>query len=452
MFWLWLLPACAPSPDRPNILLIVVDTLRADHLGCYGYQRATSPNLDRLAQDSIVFEDAVAPASFTQPSVATMLTGLTPPEHGVRRHPGALSEHCVTIAERLRGAGYRTGAFVSNALLAPRYGFAQGFDRFDAQGHRLAEATTGAAARWITEQRREPFFAYVHYIDPHFPYAAPVPEPRPFTVADGGGYAQLAKRFLAGTLPLDALWFAGEVQGSTLAAGRAEYDHEILYVDAAIQALLDRLHQLDLLERTWILVVGDHGEALGEHGLTFCHGFYTYQELLHVPLIVRPPGGCAGGRRATALVALTDIAPTILAAAGVNGSGELSGRSLLSPEPVRDRVVFSEGGPVYPPPGAAELLAVRGCRITVPGFAGKWLAATTARWQLLLVPTHGGPTFELYDRAQDPAELHDLYGERAGELRALREQLVRWRDSWPPETAPDAPDPNTRAALKELGY
>jgi arylsulfatase A-like enzyme len=170
-----------------------------------------------------------------------------------------------------------------------------------------------------------------------------------------------------------------------------------------------------------------------------------------VPLIVRPPGGVRGGARAPETVGLADLTPTMLAVAGLPIAAELPGQSLLGERP-RARLLFSEGGPVYPPPGQSELLAVPGCRLTVAGNRGKCVAATTADFRLVLFPTREGGTYELYDRRRDLGELHDVLGELPQEADRLRRSLDAWRSSWGPEREAGAIDDETRRALGELGY
>jgi arylsulfatase A-like enzyme len=234
-------------------------------------------------------------------------------------------------------------------------------------------------------------------------------------------------------------------------AGKAEYDHEVLYVDTWLGALVAELEKRRLLDHTLLIVVGDHGEALRDHGLTFCHGFYAYEELLHVPLLVRPPGGVARGERVPEMVGLADLAPTMLAAAGLPVPAELFGHDLLGARP-RERLLLSEGGPVYPPPGQKDLLLVPGCRLTVAGNRGKCVAATTADFRLVMFPTADGADCALYDRKRDRAELHDVQAEHPRETETLRRALDAWRASWGPEREPGALDDETRRALGELGY
>ncbi|MBA3297613.1 MAG: sulfatase, partial [Acidobacteria bacterium] len=275
----------AQLSSAPNILLITVDTLRADRLGAYGYAAARTPVLDRLATGGVRFADATAHAPLTYPSHVAILTGRYPGAFGVRLNGmDPLPASAVTLAERLKAAGYRTGAVIGSVVLDQSCGLSQGFDDYDdaiaaapratmamADLQRRASEITAAAGEWISGQQG-PWFLWAHYYDPHLPYSAP------------------AKYAAAAT-------------------GRP-YDAEIAYVDAEIGALLKRVDRT----RTAIVVTADHGEALGAHGEPD-HGFFLYDATLRVPLIVAAPG--LEPRVVREQVRSIDIAPTIAQLAGL---------------------------------------------------------------------------------------------------------------------------------------
>jgi choline-sulfatase len=281
-------PAPTPPASRPNVLLVTIDTLRADHVGCYGHAGAVTPTLDGLAARGVRFATAVAHVPLTGPSHACLLTGLTPLGHGFRDNGGfALPPAVKTAAEDFRQAGYRTAAFVSGFPLDRRFGFDRGFETYDdhlPKGNdrrrtpyveRLADATTDAVLRWLpapAAARAAPVFLWVHYYDPHAPYEPP---------------GDLAERFRA-----------------------APYDGEIAFVDTQFARLLRALAEKGALARTVVLATADHGESLGEHG-EGTHGLFVYDATLRVPWIVAGPG-IAAGRVADTVARSIDVLPTLL--------------------------------------------------------------------------------------------------------------------------------------------
>ena len=273
-----------------NILLVTLDTTRADHLGSYGWKRARTGEMDRLASEGVRFDKAFSPVPITLPAHTSLLTGLYPFATGVRNNGNFyLSDKVETIATVLRARGYRTAAFLSSFVLDRRYGLGRGFetydDRMDAQSEgggapdveveRRGDKTAAALDAWLTsyaQQKSAPFFAWLHLYDPHAPYAAPPPFREEF--AD------------------------------------APYDGEIAFCDAIVGQLVERLGELGLVDRTLVAITGDHGEGLGDHGES-AHGFFIYNSTLHVPLIFKLPA--AGARRQiTQAVSTVDVLPTIL--------------------------------------------------------------------------------------------------------------------------------------------
>jgi choline-sulfatase len=286
------------SPDRgpPNVLLVSIDTLRADHVGAYGARFASTPTLDSLSAGGVRFEWAIAPTPLTLPSHATLLTALDPPHHGVR-HNGIqrLTSQVETLAERLGAAGWTTGAVVGSLVLAEDTGLGRGFDHYDDQirthgehleGQRRAEEVNAAALGWL-ETAEQPFFLFVHYYDPHATY-----EPPP---------------------PFDS---------------RSEhpYDGEIAYVDAMLGQLLDGLREPGELERTLVVVTADHGESMGEHD-ELTHSYSIYDATQHVPLVMSGPGVPAG-RVVDGVVRTADVAPTLLAQLGLPAMAGVDGADL----------------------------------------------------------------------------------------------------------------------------
>ncbi len=345
---------------RPNVLLVSIDTLRADHVGAYGASFAETPTLDRLAAEGTRFARAVASSPLTLPSHAALLTGRHPHQIGVR-HNGMymLAPALETLPERLRDAGWATGAFVGSYVLAARFGLDQGFDRYDdatstglaapgGYAERGADAVSDAALAWL-ESAPRPFFLWTHYYDPHASYRPPAP---------------WAERF----------------------AGRP-YDGEIAWVDAQLARVVAALRSRGELERTLVVVTSDHGESLGEHG-ELTHGYLLYDAVLRVPLILRGPGVPAG-RVVDPLVRSVDVAPTVLAWLGREALPASAGRDLRPLWEGADRaerVAYSETLATELELGWSPLFSIR-----TEGF--RYVQA---------------PTPELYDVQADPVERENL--------------------------------------------
>lgn len=380
-------PASPPAPPahsaQPGVLLVVVDTLRADRLGCYGADRpGISPRIDALAASGQRFTHAISPAAWTVPAVASLLTGQHPEAHGVLRFRAGesigqdvLDPRFDTLAERFQAAGYRTGALLKTGVVSEDHGMAQGFDHFavvpgaTASG-RSAEELTDAALRWVAQNGGQPWFLYAHYMDPHTPYAAPPPRRYAPEGADGGhARVRAYKRGERTPTPADR------------AELLALYDEEVSYVDAQIGRLIDGLPAGTVLALT-----ADHGEQLGEHG-GWLHE-HLWEENVAVPLIFSGPGVVAGEVRGP--VSTVHVGATLLGLAGL--PGELGvGRSLASEGdrgPVRS--VYAEADAIWQ--GSNKRIA--DARLGAP---------------------------KVFDLGVDPGELVDLAGVRLDLARALAE-------------------------------
>ncbi len=401
----------AGSPP-PSILLVSVDTLRADRLGSYGHGPAATPVLDRLAARGLRFEQAATVAPLTLPAHASLLSGTFPAFHGVRDNGGFyLNDDVTTLAEVFRQGGYRTAGFVGAFVLDRRWGIAQGFehyfDDFDLSRYDMAAGLDAAqrpgsevvdrALAWIGDRGDEPFLAWVHLYDPHNPYTPPEP---------------YRSRFPA------------TLQGA--------YDGEVAATDAQIGRLLQSLDDRGRLDDTIVVVVGDHGESLGEHGEQQ-HGFFVYESVVRIPLILAGPQ--VPVRVVPEQVRIVDVMPTILELAGLAAPPAVQGVSLLPlarGEPL-ELLAFSETWYPRYHYGWSELSAVRDGRY-------KFIAA---------------PRRELYDTEADPGELHDL---SASNVRladaldsALREMAARIAVAATPQ-APRTVDPEVEERLRALGY
>jgi arylsulfatase A-like enzyme/Flp pilus assembly protein TadD len=395
------------SPEHPNVLLVTIDTLRADHLGCYGRAAAVTPAIDALAARGVRFATAIAHVPLTGPSHASILTGRTPLGHGFRDNGGyVLAAQVKTAAEDFGQAGYRTAAFVSAFPLDRRFGFDRGFETYDdhlPKGNdrrrtpyveRLADATTDAATRWLSAPAAAgaPFFLWVHYYDPHAPYEPP------------GG---LAERFRT-----------------------SPYDGEIAFVDAQLSRLLRTLEDKGTLARTLVLVTADHGEALGEHG-EGTHGLFVYDSTLKIPWIMAGPG-IGAGRVSTTVARGIDLLPTLLDYAGVPPRADLEGRSLRP---------AAEGHEMSDAPAYAESL--------YPEREFGWAplhAWRTARHKLIEAPRP-----ELYDLEVDAGEQTNKAADEPARVAELRRVLQSAVSRPAPSSAAEV-DPETAERLRALGY
>jgi arylsulfatase A-like enzyme/tetratricopeptide (TPR) repeat protein len=389
-------------PDAP-VVLISIDTLRADHLPLYGYKVGSTPNLDQLGREGIVFDAAYSHCPLTLPAHASMLTGLLPPRHGVRDNLGfRLSPEHRTLATRFRSSGLRTGGAISAYVLRGATRINQGFDFYDdgievqagteSAGNlqRDGSVAVDALSRWIRDQGRARFFAFLHLYEPHTPYDPP-PRHR--------NHALL-------------------------------YDGDISYADELVGRFLDGLKSRGVYERALIVLTSDHGEGLKDHGEEE-HGIFLYREAVHVPLIVRLPGGARAGTRVAGVVAQSDLAPTLLELAGVPADG-MDGTSLrasLDGKAPSGSFVYSET--FYPRYhfGWSELFAV-----------------TESRYRYIRAPRR-----ELFDAVGDPREVTNI--------AAQRESVVEGMERWlQPKLAggaapkPEEVPPDVREKLQALGY
>ena len=411
----------------PNVLLVSIDTLRADHVHAYGYPRATTPTIDRLAAEGVRFDVALAPAPWTLPSHMSLLTGLAPLRHGVLDDGMRLSADAVTLAEALRGAGYVTAGFVSAPYLEADYGFAQGFDSYDdysvspASEHlshravtspRLLAAVTRWIDQWELQAERRPFFLFVHMWDPHYDFIPPPPFDRRFdpdyTGSVSGDDFERGSAVHAGMDPRD------------LAHVIALYDGEIAWTDQHLGRILDRLRAAGELDRTLVVVTGDHGEEFFEHGVKG-HRQNLYDTALRVPLVMRLPDVVPSGVVVARQVRLLDVASTILGIIGLTppagfaaaaNEGEPPARDL---QPLFDRVADPAAGAAWP-----ELVAVG-------DLHGEVGSLRTEREKIILGSYKGTPIAKRFDLASDPGELHDLIGQDPASEAPLREALAHAR-------------------------
>lgn len=404
-------PTGLPRPGR--VILITVDTLRADHVGALGYRRDTTPYLDRMARDEAqLFTRAYASAPWTLPSVTSTFTSLPPPLHTVEDQNRRLAAGVPTLAGAFSAGGWRTAAFVTHIYVTSLFGLDQGFDEFFelnidwgfAEGQQLrAEALNAQVFPWLAAHRDEPFFLYLHYFDPHWDYDPPPPWDRAFTDPGYTGPADGTWSFLSQYLALDRPMPPEDLQRVI-----DLYDAEIKYTDHHLHALFSELRRLGMWEDTLLVLSADHGEEFKEHGSVH-HIRTLYEEMLHVPLLLRLPGGRPPSWPAQVhtRVRNLDIAPTLLTLAGLPLPSTFQGQDLLPllrGQPGEDRTHFAR--------------SLRH-RVDVVG-----LLAGPYKYIRRYAP--GQSREELYDLGADPAEQHDLAPARAAELAALRAQVERW--------------------------
>ena len=398
------------SPARAglNVVVVTLDTTRADRLGCYGFSGVATPNIDALAREAVVFDHATATVPLTFPSHSSMFTGLIPPHHGVRDNGGFfLDDARVTLAERLKSAGYATGAFIGAWVLESRWGLGQGFDRysdrFELNKYKVVSLGTVQkpgdevmtdALGWLDTVKSGRFFAWVHLYDPHAPYEPP---------------ETYASRY-----------------------PDKPYLGEIAYTDAVVGRLVSWLRDNGQLERTIVVVTADHGESLGDHGES-AHAYFIYGATTHVPFIVRTPWGLKG--RNASRVSGVDLMPTVLELVGLPPEPGLDGRSvaraLLDPQAALGHVAYSE---TYFPRYHFGWQHLRSLR--------------DERWTFV-----DAPEPELYDLAADPGETKNVFKANSARAEELRVRMERMAES-AGEKAPERQglDPDTLQRLAALGY
>jgi arylsulfatase A-like enzyme len=400
-------PGTVAAGNGWNVLLVTIDTLRADHLGCYGYRRPTSPRIDAFARRATVFDRAFTYWPKTRGSFVALLTGRTASRTGYGKTHPVLLDLNPTLASVLKAAGYETAAVVDNPNVAAGLGYAKGFDSYRETWEEKDLPTETERARAITDDgiRRlraadagRPLFLWLHYVNPHAPYTPPPPYDKAFLDEGARRGARLpVVAGLHGGIPKQ--WaVAGE---DRLAYYVAQYDGEIAAVDAEVGRLLDALAASAIKDKTLVVLTSDHGESLGEHDYYFDHGEDLFDPCLRIPLLVAAPG-TTGPRRADVLASTLDLVPTVLDAVKVSYPPDLAGESLL-------RVV--EGGPG---PRRERLFGQNDRNLS-----GSW----DARYKIVATPLAERNAYALYDRDADPAELRDLAGARPDELRLARREL-----------------------------
>jgi len=446
---------------RPNVLLITVDTLRPDHLGCYGYARRTSPNVDRLAARGVLFRQAITAAGRTVQSFPSILMGVYPMVHGLR-YEGQSYEALgsrPTLTGVLKRAGYASFA-VTQGL---NVGLHRDFDMYDptvyldpGTGRKVQVPTrndhdaTVKAARWLRARKGSaaPFFLWMRYEAPHWPYEAPAPFTEMFD-PDYRGAHTFNDEPRPGVERGDIVFGKTRLPAREVQHAVAHYDGEVAYSDQAIGDLLRVVEELGLLDRTIVVLTADHGESLGEHDYFFEHGAYLYDPTVRVPLIVSAPFAIPAGRVAESQARTIDILPTILDLAGLPVPEGIQGASLVA------RALGRASAPA--PPAYSESgrnFYRENPRQYVEGVAGKWRMIRTDRYKLILIPKSPGPIWELYDLAADPGETRNVLAAQPDAAAGLKRSLLEIvaADPLRDDRAEPPLPPELEDRLRSLGY
>jgi len=425
-----------------GVVVISIDTLRRDHLSLYGYRRKTTPTLDALAGEAVVFEDAVSTSSWTLPAHASLLTSLYPSAHGAVNLHARLLPGLSTLQGSLQKAGFFTQAMVTHLYLGAPYGFDEGFHRHRLYSDMRAKELSDRAIGFLRARGDDDYFLFLHYYDPHWHYDPPPPFQRTFDP----GYAGRAT----------GVWwnFKGETRQTLAAQDLAHivalYDGEIRYTDFEIERVFREMKRLELFQQSTIVMLSDHGEEFLDHG-GWEHQKTLYEEQLRVPLLVKLPGNEAAGRRVSRQVRLIDVAPTLLDALGVEIPVSFQGRSLL---PLLRK---ARGGA----PESADLPeeAWAETEHTVDGSHKLALRRGRAgsKWILSLHPA-AGRDLELYRLGEDPLELRNLASGKAGQAEevgsrtdSFLSEARRLRLAGPPAPPPNL-SPEELSQLRALGY
>jgi len=453
---------CSPKPRGwlrlangalPNVLLITIDTLRADHVSCYATRFGNlTPNLNRFASGATVFLNATTAAPATVPALASLHTGLYPGRHAVRTNLQQLGYGSRLLAESLRANGYTTAAYYGNSLLVPKSGFRRGFDTYvsfvslagpsDARGADLAR-------EWLEQHPATPWFLWVHFMDPHGPYDS-APPSWSDTLAANDPLPDRELPISSSNYGLNVIPKYQALPGLTRASDyRRRYRGEIRFTDEQVGRLLATVDALGVLPTTLVIITADHGENLGEHECYFQHGWFPYEEAVHVPLLIRLPGRAGAARRVPDPVSLVDIVPTVLAGLDLPTAEQFDGRDISA--------------------------LLRGARLPqTPAFAvtaylNQITSVRIGDWKLVHTPPPPPPVrgdpwadfyrsaeqFELYNLERDPDESHNLYATQPEEARQLWRVLAVWQTAhhipfW--HQPGPTPDEATQQRLDALGY
>ncbi len=436
---------------KPNVLLITVDTLRADHLSSYGYKRNTTPNIDQLAREGVLFLNTISQIPETLPSMTSIMTSSYPIDHGVRKNGYRFLSDKKLLSEILRDNDYTTAAFISSCVLDKGAGLTRGFDIYDdtlpdrllakENCQRTAEKTTMAVIEWIERNYKKRFFIWLHYIDPHSQYRPPSPYNRMFL-----------KEPYKGRVTGDVSQFFSiihnrfQLDKKDIEYMISLYDGEIAFVDYSFGLLLKKIRELNLTNNTLIVFTSDHGESLGEHNYFFDHGDFLYDDQLRVPLIMSGPG-LPDNKVIKRQVQTIDIMPTILDLLKISTKGKMTGRSLLPLLLDNNENMSNIKEEAFSESDICQRYGVRRC--SPVGIKGKlYPLRIENRWKYIFNPNGES---ELYDIANDPSETRNLINANkklAGALERRLKGLINNRGAQHEQRL----SKEMKEKLKSLGY
>lgn len=427
-------PVAAPPVARPaNVIVYLIDTLRADHLGCYGYTRGHTPNLDAFAKDAVVFERCTAQSGWTKPATASVLTSVAPRDHGAMDFGDKLSSQVPYLPEVLRQSRYHTRAVVTNPFVTKIFGFERGFEAFEFLPLASSARVNGSVLPWLSQRPPQPFFLYLHTLDPHMPYG------QKFTEEQALALQTLAHQ--------QSFWGRSDprVEGALNKAVSA-YDADVSANDASFGQLVAELKRRGLYEDSLIVVLSDHGEEFLDHGRVG-HNNSLYQELLHVPLILKFPGGRGAGTRVAELWQQIDVAPTILRAVGVQAPAGMTGHAYFpegepaeATRPALISLRSGVGAERWGQGSQPRLLDMDALR------SGDWIYTSTHE----SVDSRLAPR-QLYDLAADPGEGTNQAWNRQELTVAMATALQRLLPA-SPRSGALAPAPQVDEVLRSLQY
>jgi len=398
--------------DNTNVIFISIDTLRADHLGCYGYERNTSFNIDSFAQQNILFKNCFIHEPCTAPSHMSMFTGLYPVTHGVNRF-SVLDESITTLAEVLKSEGYRTLGFVRQCgQLCPEFGFARGFDVYIEKNHRdfIAELQNKLMAKYLKKNKDEKLFVFIHYYDVHsdfgrLPYDSPPPYDRMYYPDYAGNFSGGNGEIFASEYLVHLNKNKVSLKDDDLRYITSMYDGSVTYTDKYLGELFEILKELELYDKSLIIVTSDHGEEFQEHGWMLHGNPYFYEELVHVPLIIKLPWATTGGKIIENLVESIDFMPTILGTLGIKNVPKMQGENFM-------RIIES--------PDAKWKYSVFGYSVA----EGPRAFLRNRRWKLVADNIYKENNFKVFDLSNDPAEEFDIMGNPQDVTDELKRELL----------------------------
>jgi len=462
----------------PNIMLISIDTLRADHLSCYGYHRLTTPNFDQIGEESVIYENAYSTGAWTPPAHASMVTGFYPSVHGTV-HNNRLRKQIRTLGELLCDQGYKTAGFVNNSQVGELVGLERGYETFievwkGTQGKSIASRainyvirntreligtndhgarrTNDIAREWIAENKNNPFYIFLHYIEPHNPINAPHPFKNRYWNKNSRRHIDNQKVYLVAQNPLICFTDNIRLNDEEITALKALYDGEISYTDHKIGEFIAYLKKEHIYDETLIIITADHGEHFGEHNL-YSHVASLYEPIVHIPMIIKYPAWFNKRGRISNLVQLIDIYPTVADTVGLNRESfrGIHGQSLLDTD-MNDgyhRYIIAEWEGRIPSFVSRRMKDQKAKQI-VQRFREPIIMMRERNYKYIL---HAGGGEELYDLETDKSELNNIVEADKEIAGRCREKLSDWQPlTEEVGSGPESLDEITRKNLEDLGY